>query len=217
MLKNYLPSRVNLSASGLLIKSLFYWVQNYSIPLIVVILAMVGTGYLILKKGVIFFWLLAYFVMFIFVYIYVHKLGLYAGDSQRFNIILSFPVIVLASVGLNGIYRSTGKYARVKWLALVMLSFLISLNYLKCFPYVYAEISNSALQAQHKSVVKLNESIDSSCVFVTCEPALFITTINRSSVNIGYIFNNEIFNKYLKNRDLILFKDTQYKANKDRF
>ena len=127
---------------------------------------------------------------------------------QRFNLQFYFPVVILTSIGLLGIYRRI----RRKPVVLLVLFMAVILNVTLSFNYVYSKISLSVHYKEYEELFKAG-NIDQDCVFITYNPSFVISTLNKSSVLISAMRSKEVYDTYLKDRCLILVDD--YWCKKD--
>jgi len=190
----------------LLLKNLWYWISNHSIPIVLVIMAIIGIYSAVRRRDKILLWFLLYFFSFVFFYTFIHKGDIYIGDFQRFNIQFYHPVLILASVGLYVTYHLIIKYLKIKWLAFGVLFLAFFLNYIYCYTVINSEIPNAFFQRQHQAYIK-GKDIDDSCVFIAYNPSAIITSLNKSSVHIAFMFDETVYKTYLKDRCLVLVKD----------
>lgn len=203
----WLATRSHLSYLRLFTGNLLFWAANSAVPLIYTFMAVVGAYCGIRKKEKKYFWMCLYFFIFLLAYSSPYsQRSLSGGDTQRFNLQLYFPVIILGAVGMYEIYRSLKKYLKKSWVVFAILLFPTTLNIIYNFSYISAEITLPIHQKQYELFLKGKE-IDNGCVFIAYNPASIITTIERSSVHISFMFNDKVYQSYLKDRCLVLVDD----------
>lgn len=205
----WLANRSHINTLGLLVRNTLYWLSNDSIPLVLSLIALIGAARGIKKKTPHIRFLLSYFLLFLFFYTFIHKTTLYAGDAQRFNIILLFPVVILSAIGFKTVWYALMRLKRMHLLAVSILIAGSLINYGSCLPYLRAPIANenfSRFQNEYKNI-KTGKTIDSSYLFVAYNPPFIISQLNRPCIHIKYLFDDAFCAKYLKNRRLIIVKD----------
>ncbi len=153
-----------------------------------------------------FFWLAAWFLLFLGVYTFVHKAPLAHGNLVRLNIQMCAPLIVLAAAGLMRGYDLLCRRISNPFLARGLAVFVVAINICQCLSYVYAETVPASL-SQLERVLSTGVSAGEDAVFVAYEPALPGLGVHRSSVHIALMSDPCIIAKYLKGRRLILIDD----------
>lgn len=205
----WLAGKEGISLFGLLAQNIFFWFDNITAPLSCSLLAIIGVYFLRKNKERSYLFLILYFFTFLFVYTFIHKARIDCSDTQRYNLQFYFPVIIFASIG---IYKIIGLFSRIQIMKLIVagiLFFVLSFNFAKAYQsaqHFKLDGNFQIFQKQYKQFLSSKE-IDPGCVFIAYNPPAVISTVGRSSVNISYVFNDEVYERYLKNRCLVLVND----------
>jgi hypothetical protein len=128
------------------------------------------------------------------------------GDTQRLNLQFYLPVIILAVFGFKRTCRLLGEFFRSSKLAFAVLIAVIFFNCCQAFPFIFEEISLPVFQEEYKLLLK-GRAIDDRVVFISCNPSFIITVLGKSSVLVSQAMDEQFFNAYLKDRDLVLVDD----------
>lgn len=203
MIEHWLPGRLNSSVWTMFFSSILFWIQDTFVPVSVVFFAALGIVNAVKHRNRIQIWGMVYFLTFLSFYVFFEKLDLSHGSSLRFNVLLCIPILWLAPEGLEYFYLL---FLKFKKLIVVVLFFLLVLNYYKCSSYVFSDVSDSALIKQYRSV-KNSRCLFNDCIFFSYNPSFALAVTGQSSVHLSYLFNEKIFEKYLKNRCLIFLND----------
>jgi len=212
----WLPGRRGVSLSILFFRNITFWFDNIGIPILYSLLAIAGAYSLRKNKDKIYTFFGLYFLAFLLIYTFVQKAELDVGDTQRYNLQFYFPVVIFAAVGINKITECIHLHTRMKWLMVSILSAILLLNFaityrlsqqLRNHPYF------ALFQKQYNQFINAKE-IDSASVFLSYNPTAVISTTGRPSVNISYLFDEEIYDRYLKDKSLILVDDYWCQSDK---
>jgi 4-amino-4-deoxy-L-arabinose transferase-like glycosyltransferase len=203
------------AALTLFLNNLLYWARNTSVPLALILLAVAGIAAAKRIKPALAIWLGAYFLLFLGVYTFFLKAHLDTTSTQRLNLQFCLPVIIFAALGLDAVLRFIRRYDKTKWIMAAGIVSLIAVNHLEGLIHVFVPAAQDLLLEEHELVLSLKGRTDPSSVFVTYEPSLMMVVLNRSAINIAYMTDNRIYDRYLKGRCLYLYKDTWCRQDKD--
>jgi hypothetical protein len=212
MLEQWIQPRSSLAGVRLFMHGLSFWVQDTAVPFLLVIFALGGFVKSFINRNKIQAWLACCFIALLAAFAFVEKLDLFVGESQRFNVMLCFPLIILAASGMIFFIQNIRQNLRSRPTLFFLTVILLAVNYFLCFPYVHTEISNPILSSQYQLYLR-GASISEKCVFVAYNPSSIIATIQRPVVHISYLFNEPVYDKYLKDKCLVLTRD--YWCDKD--
>jgi 4-amino-4-deoxy-L-arabinose transferase-like glycosyltransferase len=213
----WLSGRESVSLAILLMQNLWFWFNNAIVPLSCSLLAIIGVYLSRKNKEKSQLFLILYFFTFLFVYTFIHKARIDISDLQRYNLQFYFPVVIFASIGMYGIVKLLCRMQKIKWIAVGILFSVLILNFTninQSSQYLKQDDYLCNFQKQYKQFLNGRE-LDPGYVFIAYNPPSIISTIGRSSVNISYLFNNEVYGNFLKSRRLVLANDFWCQQDRD--
>lgn len=209
-----LDNRLFESIQQRFIHNLSFFCNSFFNPLIFTLMAAVGCLFLFKDKKKVSVWFCFYMAVFFFIYTFIHKVSLASED--RYNLQFYFPLVIFAASGLYSCYIFMRKFIKKGWLIVMFLGVVVLSGYVGKFSHIYVKPNQDEgdfFQFQHDLFLE-GKSFDDSYVFVTYNPCSMITSTGRSAVHVYYLFDDAIFDEYLKTRPLVLVDD--YWCEKDR-
>lgn len=190
----------------LLLRSLRFWSDGRAVPAVVVLLAAAGWRWAVKEESVPSWWWPSYFLSFLFLYTFINRGDLSNRDFQRNNLQLILPVVLLAALGCRGALLAAQKMRHGRLAAGAVLLTLLA-GHAAGLPYVSDDIADPHWSRERDALAAGASVVDPACVFVTYSPSTVIAILNRSSVNISYMSNEEVLARELRNRCLVLVRD----------
>jgi hypothetical protein len=183
-----------------------FWVDGRAVPTAVVLLAAVGGRRAREEASVPAWWWPAYFLSFLFVYAFIDGADLSRQDNQRFNLQLCLPVLLLAALGCRAALRAAQRMRHGRLAAAALLLALLA-GHALCLPYIQADIAEPHWARERQALASAGAVVDPACVFVSYSPSTVIAILDRSSVDVSFVLNEEVLARELRNRCLVLARD----------
>lgn len=216
VLSDWIGARAHVPVLGLCWSLAKYWCSDISVPLSVTAAAAASAYALFRTRKAELGFFVVYFLAFAAVYACGVKLDLSNTDSQRFNLSLLLPAVVLASVSLSGVLAWAVGGGRLKRAAAALLFLAVGADYAGCFGFVKSEISAPAFVSDY-AALSFAGGAGKDPVYVAYSPAFPITVLGASSVHISYMSDRKVFDAYLKGRNLVLLDDYWCRRDAEKF
>lgn len=206
MLGGWLAAHESAPAAQFLWPSLKYWISGISVPVLVTAAAALSFFTLFRKNRRELAFFGAWFLLFIAAYACVEKLDISFEDSQRFNLALITPAVVLAAAALSGLFRAWRPALSLESAARALLLAALLANYIGGLDFVKSAITQPGFYGDRAALLAESRGA-ADPVYVSYAPSFPIAVLGAPSVNISFLSDKEAFDKFLKGRNLVLVDD----------
>lgn len=208
---SWLQYRGELPVYNFLLANLGFWFSGKTVPVVYSVLAIIGCAHLAPRKLFVSLFLLAYFLIFVSFYSFIHQSNISSGDFQRFNLQFCFPVLFFCAVASYEAYARLRRYFRNRKIPAAVVSFIFALNLIYCLPAVYSPIQSPTLYEEDALFSQARVS-DSPCVYISGNPPFITAKLGGNVIKLSFLVNDEVYNAYLGGRCLVLVND--YSVNR---